>query len=77
MSSNILSIGGKFMNRAKLANSDVRAEMKRTGVTQWQIADVIGVCEMTITRKLRHEMDNAEKAEMLAVIEQIRERTGL
>jgi DNA-binding transcriptional regulator LsrR (DeoR family) len=65
------------MRKAKLANTDVRAEMKHAGVTQWQIADEMGVCEMTITRKLWHKMDITEKAKMFTLIERLRERTSV
>jgi hypothetical protein len=59
------------MSKVKLANFDIRAEMKSTGVTLWQIADALRVCEMTVTRKFRREMDSSAKAEMLALIAKI------
>ena len=59
------------MKKTKLANFDIRARMKSTGVTLWQIADALEVCEMTVTRKLRREMDSVDKAEMLELIAQI------
>jgi IS30 family transposase len=62
------------MSNAKLANSDVRSEMKAAGVTLWQIADSLKVCEMTITRKFRREKNEAEKDEMLTIIKQIAEQ---
>jgi hypothetical protein len=48
--------------------------MKSAGVTLWQIADALRVCEMTVTRKFRREMDSAGKAEMLALITQIKDK---
>jgi IS30 family transposase len=62
------------MSIAKLANSDVRGEMKTARVTLWQIADTLNVCEMTVTRKFRREMSSEEKSEMLTLIKQIAEQ---
>jgi IS30 family transposase len=59
------------MGTTRLANADVRAEMKKAGVPLWQIADALRVCELTVTRKLRRELDSAGKIEILALIAQI------
>ena len=52
-------------------NLDIRAEMSRAGIFMWQIADKIGICEMTLTRKLRYELGDKEKNELRAIITEI------
>ena len=42
----------------------------------WQIADDMGVSEVTLIRKLHHELPEAEKQEVLSVIEKLSEREG-
>ncbi len=53
------------------ANMELRRKMKETGVTFWQIADKVGVCEMTINRRFRKELTEREKAEMNGIIDNI------
>ena len=64
------------MSNSKLANADVRSEMKRAGVALWQIADALDVCEMTMTRKLRREMDEPAKREIYALIANLSAKQG-
>lgn len=52
-------------------NEELRRKMKETGVTFWQIADVIGVCEMTISRRFRKELSENEKSEMNSIIDKL------
>lgn len=59
------------------ANSDLREKMRETGVTFWQIADRLGVCEMTVNRRFRKELPKQEKIKMLGIIDEIAsERNG-
>lgn len=43
------------------ANSELRQKMKAYGVTFWQIADVLGVSEMTTSRRFRKELSPIDK----------------
>lgn len=54
-----------------LANTEFRQEMKRLGVPMWALADKQGLCELTVSRKLRHELPDEEKAELLELVHQI------
>lgn len=38
---------------------------------QWQVADKLGVSEMTLVRKLRYELPEVEKQKIFSVIEEI------
>ncbi|MBR3242487.1 MAG: hypothetical protein IKF90_07290 [Parasporobacterium sp.] len=53
-------------------NKEIREAAKRSDVRLWQIAERIGISEFTFCRKLRHELDEAEKAKILAIIEDLK-----
>lgn len=46
------------------ANNDLRTLMFSNRVTQWMLADQLGVSENTVARMLRHEL-TGEKKEMV------------
>ncbi len=54
-----------------LANADIRAKAKGAGVRMWELADHFGISEPTVTRKLRHELPQAEKERIFSIIEEI------
>lgn len=43
------------------ANLDIRAKAKGAGVKLWEIADKLGITDSHFSRKLRHELPQAEK----------------
>ncbi|MCL2775953.1 MAG: hypothetical protein FWD71_21795 [Oscillospiraceae bacterium] len=51
-----------------MANEKFRKEIKQSGVKMWQIADKIGISEMTLSRKFRYELISKEKDEIRRVI---------
>lgn len=53
------------------ANKELRQKMKEYSVTFWQIADKIGVCEMTVSRRFRKELTEQEKLKMSSTIDEI------
>lgn len=54
-----------------LANADIRAAAKGASVRMWEIADRLKISEPSITRKLRHELPQAEKERIFSIIEEI------
>lgn len=50
------------------ANADIRQAAKSAGVCLWQIAERIGVNDGNFSRKLRRELPNHEKQEILRII---------
>lgn len=60
------SKGGK-----KVENMEIRRKLKETKVMQWQVADKLGVSEMTLVRKLRYELPEEEKQKIFSVIDEI------
>ena len=45
-----------------MCNKDLRDEMRIANVRQWEVADAIGVSEMTMVKWLRKELDGDKKA---------------
>lgn len=52
-----------------LANTDVRKTAKEKGVRLWEIAEYLKISDPTMTRKLRKELPDTEKAEILKIID--------
>lgn len=49
-------------------NLDIRKEAKENGVFLYDIAERLGVCEMTVTRLLRRELSDTKKAHIREII---------
>lgn len=45
-----------------MCNKDLRDEMRIANVRQWEVADAIGISEMTMVKWLRRELDDSKKA---------------
>lgn len=50
------------------ANYDLRTAAKNAGVPLWAIADALHISEPTMTRKLRRELADDEKEQILDII---------
>ena len=48
-----------------MCNLDIRDDLKKNGVYQWQVAHELGICEMTLARWLRFEMSEEKSIEYL------------
>lgn len=59
-----------------MANQDIRSYAKQNGVKLWQIADVKGISEPTITRLLRRELPETDKAEFIRIIDELAARSS-
>lgn len=53
------------------ANLNIRAAAKSAGVKLWEIADKLGITDSHFSRKLRHELPQAEKDRIFSIIEEI------
>lgn len=51
------------------SNMVIRSASKSAGVRLWQIAEVLGIQETALSRKLRHELPTEEKNKILGIIE--------
>ena len=45
-----------------MRNSDIRQESKSAGLRLWQIAEALRMQDSNFSRRLRHELSEAEKA---------------
>ena len=52
-------------------NADIRAEAKAKGEFLYDIAEKLGISEPTMTRKLRRELPEAQKAEIRNIIAEL------
>ena len=50
------------MEVKKMCNKDLRDEMRISNVRQWEVAEAIGISEMTMVKWLRRELDDNKKA---------------
>lgn len=51
-----------------VTNIVIRRQARALGVPLWQIAKCLGIGEATMTRRLRNELSENEKAEILEII---------
>ena len=53
------------------ANKDIKTKAKEKGAFLWEIADRLGMLDTAFSRKLRHELPQAEKERIFSIIEEI------
>ena len=54
------------------ANADLREKISSSGIKQWELADRLNISEGTLTRRLRHEVNEAQRNEILTALDDIR-----
>lgn len=54
------------------SNQRVREAANESGVKLWQVADALGITDSTFSRKLRHELTQAEQERILRIIREVR-----
>ena len=54
-----------------MCNQDIRCAAGGAGVKLWQIADALGISDGGLSRKLRKELSEEKKEEILSIIEKI------
>lgn len=55
-------------------NADIRGAAKAANVKLWQIAEELGIADFTLSRRLRHELSEQQKAEVFEAIQAISTR---
>lgn len=55
-----------------LANTDVRFAIRKAGLTQYLVAEKLGISEATFTRRLRKEFTPEEKQQIYNIIEELK-----
>ncbi len=51
-----------------MLNMEIRVEMTKKNLKQWQVANLLGVCESHFSRMLRKELSKDEKKRVLTAI---------
>ena len=64
-------IGGGSMS-----NQDIRRTAAGAGVRLWQIAEELGIADCSLSRKLRKELPQEEKAQIFAIIKRLSKEVG-
>lgn len=54
-----------------VANQDIRQEANAAGVLLWRIAERYGLCDSSFSRKLRHELPEADKEKIRSIISEL------
>ncbi len=55
-----------------MKNNDVRKEIKAAGFYIWEVAEAIGISDVTMSKRLRKELSSLQKQEIRNAIEIIR-----
>ena len=53
------------------ANNDIRQHAKAKGVLLWEVAERLNIYDGNFSRKLRRELPENEKAEIISIIDSI------
>ncbi len=54
-----------------MLNADIKKTAQESGVRLWEVAERLGIADSTFSRKLRHELPDAEKQRIFAIIDDI------
>jgi len=57
-----------------MRNVAIREQAKSNGVRFWEIAEVMGVSEATVTRMLRRELPETEQRKILKIVADLARR---
>ena len=59
------------------ANKDIRMAMYRYRVTNWKLADALGISEATFSRRIRYELPKDVKREYMEAIKRVARENGM
>ena len=57
-------------------NMEIRQKALALGIRLWQIAEALGVSDFALSRMLRHELPDDEKAKILEIIDRLAKKGG-
>lgn len=52
-----------------MSNSDIKKAAKERGIPLWKIAEKMGIGDYALSRKMRHELPNEEKEQIIKIID--------
>lgn len=53
-----------------MANLEIRQELKRCRMFNYELAELLGITEWTLSRKLRKELPDGEKQHIMQIIKE-------
>ncbi len=56
-----------------MKNMQIRQNAETSRVKLWEIAEVLGITDSTLSRKLRKELPDDEQERILAIIERLKD----
>ena len=59
-----------------MANEAIREKAKESGVRLWEVAERIGVSDVTLCRQMRRELPEARQQLILRAIDELAESKG-
>lgn len=54
-----------------MKNQEIRRAAAGAGVRLWQIAEALGIADCSLSRKLRRELPDEEKAKIFSIIREL------
>lgn len=57
-------------------NMEIRTELLRVGMKQYELAELLGIADSALSRKLRKELPDEEKQRILEIIRRKEEGTN-
>ena len=66
MNNDVFSV--KVQKVTTIHNIEIREALKNARLKKWQLAELIGIQDSSLSRKLRYELQSDEKAKILNII---------
>ena len=64
-----------FLKELKgLRKQDIHETFKETGVRKWEVAELLGITDVTFSKKLRKELSSGEKEKIFKAIEVVKSK---
>jgi len=60
-----------------MRNQEIRNTAKEKSVKLWEVAEALKIQDSAFSRKLRHELPEAEKTKILAIIDEIHSKRAV
>ncbi|WP_286944789.1 hypothetical protein [Acetobacterium sp. UBA5834] len=55
-----------------MKNKEIKETLKKANIYQWQVAEAMGIGETALSRKMRKELPEKEKKQIIDVIEELK-----
>lgn len=66
-----------MQQKRPLRNQDIRAAIAQAGLRYWWVAEELGVACGTLSNRLRKELSQEEKQEVLSAVQRLADRQGI